>query len=393
MRPSLPTNPRSILVVRADNIGDHVLAAGMLPLLRERFPQARITLACPGPAAGLFRSCPCVDGVVTFHKRKLHRNPFHRLALAWTLRRLRADLALNTVFSRDSASDLLCRMSGAPVRVAHGGDGRNLKTHRRERSDRIYTHLVPSLPGPLPEQARHAAFLEFLGIRGELRPTVWISPEDRREAADLLAAHGLEGRPCLAFFPATAEPIRAYPHFARILAPFLERTGAPLVCLGAAQDREGTEAILQELSGTCVNLCGRTSLPVAAAILERCRLGFGSETGLAHLATAVGLPHVVLVGGGYFGRFMPTSPLTSVLCVPLACYGCAWNCPWEGPHCIRDLAPGPAALALGAVWEDPRGGPRVFPLPFRPRPGAPEPLDPGALPLGVEAQVAYLEYL
>ncbi len=388
---ALPRPPRRILLVRADGIGDHVLASGLLPLVRERFPGAVLTVACPDLVQDLFAACPWVDRVIPFNKRRLHRNPAYRLWLAARLRMVRADLALNTVHSRDSASDLLCRMSGAPVRVAHLGDGVNLKPQRKLRNDRGYTHLVEPGPGDATELDHHQRLLAFLGVAGEVRPTAWVSGADRERAARLLREHGLDGPPCLAFFPGTGDPIRFYGDYGTVLAGFRDRTEAGVVCLGGAGDRDWAEAVLGGLPGPKANLCGATSLPQAAAVLERCRLGFGAETGLAHLAGAVGTPHLVLLGGGFFGRFMPVSPLTSVVCLPLACYGCAWNCRFQRPHCVRDIPPGAVLEALLRTWAAPRDGSRLFHPARPPELAGPEPARLEGTPVSVRSTLVALE--
>ena len=377
---ALPRPPRRILLVRADGIGDHVLASGLLPLVRERFPGAVLTVACPDLVQDLFAACPWVDRVIPFNKRRLHRNPAYRLWLAARLRMVRADLALNTVHSRDSASDLLCRMSGAPVRVAHLGDGVNLKPQRKLRNDRGYTHLVEPGPGDATELDHHQRLLAFLGVAGEVRPTAWVSGADRERAARLLREHGLDGPPCLAFFPGTGDPIRFYGDYGTVLAGFRDRTEAGVVCLGGAGDRDWAEAVLGGLPGPKANLCGATSLPQAAAVLERCRLGFGAETGLAHLAGAVGTPHLVLLGGGFSGPLhagLPPSPAwsacrwpataargTAASSAPIACgtsrpERCWKPCcapgrrPGTAPGCSTRPPPGVGGARTGAGGRDP----------------------------------------
>lgn len=57
-------------------------------------------------------------------------------------------------------------------------------------------------------------------------------------------------------------------------------------------------------------MSGQTTLRQIAALLSRCRLAVGSDTGLAHMACALKVPNVILVGGGHFGRFLPYSALT-----------------------------------------------------------------------------------
>ena len=96
-----------------------------------------------------------------------------------------------------------------------------------------------------------------------------------------------------------------------------------------------------------------------AALLKLCRLAFGAETGTAHMACAMGTPNVVLLGGGHFGRFMPYSPLTTVVCLPLECYGCNWKCKHERVHCVRDIRPDVIAAAIRETIEKKSKIPRV----------------------------------
>ena len=358
---SLPLGkPRRILIVRADAIGDHVLAAGMLPHIRERFPQARIMLVCPDLVEDLFTACPSVDRVFAFNKRKLHKNPLYRLQVFARLKCFRADLVLNTVHSRDSASDLLARMGGGKIRIAHHGDMCNLKPERKALNDLHYTHLVNPGPKESNELDHHNRYLACLGIEAAVQPTVWIPEETEIWAEGFLRERGLEGSECLAFFPSAGQPIRSYEHYGEILTEFQKRHPAHILCLGSAHDRASAERLLAPLSSDQANLCGKTSLTQVAALLKRCRLAFGGETGIAHLATAVGTPQVVLIGGGHLGRFMPTSPLTTAVCMPISCYGCNWRCIHNQAHCIRDIPPNLALKALADTWRNPPREPWVY---------------------------------
>lgn len=58
----------------------------------------------------------------------------------------------------------------------------------------------------------------------------------------------------------------------------------------------------------CVDLCGRSSLLQAAAVLERCRVLVGNDSGLGHMASAVGTPTLTVFGPGQPGRYHPWGP-------------------------------------------------------------------------------------
>lgn len=368
--------PRDILLMRADAIGDHVLASGLLPLLKGAWPEARITVLCPELVADLFTACPFVAEVIPFNPRtvRLKRN---RLLLRWRLRH-RYDLALNTVFSRDTLVDFLARRVRADRFVAFQGDASNQSPERFQKTNRAYTELVEVPAGPLHALDQHAALARHLGLSGSGEPQAWFTEKDQSTAETL----PLEGE-FLAFFPGSGTAERRYAGYGGALKAFLEARPAQIVALGSAADFLLAEEAMEGLPATCLNLCGKTTLPQAAAILSRSRLAMGAESGLAHLAWAVGTPHAVVLGGGHFGRFMPKSPLTTSACLPMDCYGCNWDCRFNRPHCIQDLPPLVLSQAMIAAWDGPSEAPRIyFPLPS-PAPdghGAPLPPMPGNAP-------------
>ncbi len=134
-----------------------------------------------------------------------------------------------------------------------------------------------------------------------------------------------------------------------------------MIALGGAEDSAMNLSNLNDAGVRSVNLSGKTTLLQAAAILRRCRLAVGAETALAHIACAVSTPNVVLLGGGHFGRFMPYSALTTVACLPLACYGCDWKCKYDRVHCTWDMDPSVLSAAFSHALDNPGGAyPKVF---------------------------------
>jgi len=96
--------------------------------------------------------------------------------------------------------------------------------------------------------------------------------------------------------------------------------------------------------------------------LRRCRLYVGAESAGAHMACALGIPNVVLLGGGHFGRFMPYSPLTSAVVLPMDCFGCNWRCKYDTAHCIASVDPKVLDAAIANALNGPRQKPAIFAL-------------------------------
>jgi glycosyltransferase involved in cell wall biosynthesis/Tfp pilus assembly protein PilF/SAM-dependent methyltransferase len=67
-----------------------------------------------------------------------------------------------------------------------------------------------------------------------------------------------------------------------------------------------------------------------------------------------------LLGGGHFGRFMPYSPLTSSVALPLDCFDCNWRCKHKRAHCIKDVSPGLLTEAIRQTLDQGSPRPRVF---------------------------------
>jgi len=132
------------------------------------------------------------------------------------------------------------------------------------------------------------------------------------------------------------------------------------VVLGGKDAMVQADKICEKFHGNCVNLAGKTSICQMASVIRRCRLFLGSDSAGAHVACAVGVPNVVIQGGGHFSRFLPYSPLTSVVCVPLECYSCNWQCPYQKVHCISDILPDVIIEAIRQTLKQSSKTPRVF---------------------------------
>ncbi|HEY1381605.1 MAG TPA: glycosyltransferase family 9 protein [Gemmataceae bacterium] len=170
---------------------------------------------------------------------------------------------------------------------------------------------VPDPPRFLPwpehgtEVRRLLALAEFLGTppQGEhLEFPVWDQDRERLRAA---AGDLVPGRyACV--HPGASVPERRWPadRFAAV-AKWLADRGLTVVLTGTAAEAELTRAVAGRLDLPAVELAGRTDLGAAAALLEGARLLVCNDTGVSHLAAALGVPSVVLSTGDNPARWAP----------------------------------------------------------------------------------------
>ncbi|HEY1301532.1 MAG TPA: glycosyltransferase family 9 protein [Stellaceae bacterium] len=262
-----------ILFVTATRIGDAVLSTGLLSYLTGRWPEARLTVAAGPLAAPLFEAAPGLERLLVVDKRHWS---LHWLPLYAAVAGRRWDLAVDL---RGSA--LLWLLRAGERRVMGKGDSRE---HRVRQLARLF------------------------GLDPPPAPVLWTLPRHERAAAALVPAGG----PVLAIGPAAnwrGKEWRA-DRFAelarRLTAPQGLLPGAQVAILAAGHERAQAAPVLAAIpDARRIDLVGRVDLLTAAAVLRRCALFVGNDTGLMHIAAASGVPTLGLFGPSPAEQYAP----------------------------------------------------------------------------------------
>ncbi|MBN2272083.1 MAG: glycosyltransferase, partial [Sedimentisphaerales bacterium] len=295
---------KNILWVRTDSIGDAVLSASMLPHIREKYNDAKITVVCQEHIAELYEACPDIDEIVAFNKKQALEDEYYREEIIKRLRALKADLSVNSVYSREALTDWFALKCGAKRSVALEGNLCNIPRDTRDANNRLYTKLLASGGEHKTELERHEDFLKGLGIEATgLQPTIWTRPSDEEFAERIFRDNRLAPARTIALFAGAQYDCRVYERYGEALAEFCRANRLEIVALGTGGEEAINQRNLDAAGVRAVNLSGQTSILESAAVLKRCRLALGAETGLAHICCAVGTPNIILLGGGHFGRF------------------------------------------------------------------------------------------
>jgi radical SAM superfamily enzyme YgiQ (UPF0313 family)/ADP-heptose:LPS heptosyltransferase len=333
-------NVKRILWIRADSIGDNVMAASMLPHIKAKYSDAKISVLCQDHIVELYESSPFADSVIGFDRLKGYQDEAYRNFVVQKLRAVHADLVLNSLYSRDPLYDLFAINSGAHTSIAFNGNLCNISADIRDKNNAHYTVVISDNEENKPEIERHRDFLTAIGIDApSLQPIVWLTPDDEKYADTFYSRNQLGSKNTIALFASGQWVGKFYEHYVAALTKISKDNGMNVLALGTSAESDINQKIIEHLGVKAINLAGKTTLRQTAAILKRCRLGIGADTGSAHMAVAVGTPNVILLGGGHFGRFMPYSPLTSIVCLPLECYNCNWQCRYDRPYCIQGIVP------------------------------------------------------
>jgi ADP-heptose:LPS heptosyltransferase len=270
-----------ILFVTATRIGDAVLSTGLLSHLLERHPGARLTIAAGPAAAPLFEATPGLERIITVEKRPWS---LHWLALFARTFGRRWDLIVDL---RGSALAYLLRTGERRV-MAKG----NAWEHRVRQLGRLFELDPPPAP------------------------VLWTAQHHEKAAEKLLPSGG----PVLAIGPAANWRGKQWnaDRFAelarRLTAPDGPLPGARIAVLAAAHERPQAAPLLAAVSaGKAIDLVGSTDLLTAAAVLRRCAMFIGNDTGLMHIAAAAGTPTLGLFGPSPVEQYAPWGRCTEAV--------------------------------------------------------------------------------
>ncbi|MCG0994332.1 glycosyltransferase family 9 protein [Acetobacter indonesiensis] len=270
-----------ILFITATRLGDAVLSTGLLAHLIRHVPDARFTIVCGPVAAGLFKNMPGLERVIVMEKRK---HDLHWLDLWKNCIGQKWDLAIDLrgsaiTFFLNTRKRLIMRGGRRPgLRVAHLGQ------------------VLKLSPPPLP--------------------TVWLNDADQTMANQVLPVSG----PLIALGPTANWTGKIWPtdRYLALWAAVSKTLPAarPVIFYGPGQQEHMLAQPVLDVLPNAIDAGGRFSLTQVAAMLTRCCLYIGNDSGLMHLAAASGTPTLGLFGPSRASEYAPSGPYTAWVVAP-----------------------------------------------------------------------------
>ncbi len=345
----LSRDARRICLIKPSALGDIVQTLPLLPVLRERFPLAKISWVVNSQFAELLNGHPCLDRVIPFERRG---GAGAYLRLLATLRNEWFDL----VFDLQGLlrTGLMTWATRAPLRVGleTAREGANLACH----------FSLPDTSRHVPAHLRTWRVAEALGLGHHRRETIVpISEEDKLWANRKLS--GLSARRLVIHAGAQWETKRWPPgQFAFVAAKAVRFFGMSIILVGSQGERDLTQNLERQLrkfvpNVRLINLVGQTTLKQLAAVLRQADVVLSNDSGPMHLAAGLGVSVV--------GVFTCTSPLRSgppgdghvLLSTRLPCAaGYHKRCPLKGSAhmaCKQELEADRVWQALAKLMETP----------------------------------------
>ena len=326
----MANSAQRLLVIGPSWVGDMVMAQSLFMTLKARQPGATIGVVAPAWSQPILERMPEVDEVLPLAVGHGEFGLASRRELASRLRG-RFDRAI--VLPRSWKAALVPFMARIPERIGFVGEHRyGLLKERRKLDKQVLDQTVKrfvSLGLPLEEVASGDFALP--------KPRLQI---DRDNLVNLRLTHSLSSRTAIGMMPgAEYGPAKQWPiSYFHTLAKRLVNEGFEVRVLGGAKDHPAGEEITQGLAHAH-NLCGKTQLADAVDLLADCRQVVTNDSGLMHVAAAVGVRIHALYGSSSPAYTPPLTDNAVIHYLALSCSPCFQRTfPLGHTNCLNHLS-------------------------------------------------------
>ena len=291
----------SNILVRATNwVGDAVMCLPALAAIRERFPQARITILAKPWVAGLYERETFSDEVILYDSRR-------RRELVRDLRRRRFDCAILLQNALEAA--LIAFLARIPRRIGYNRDARGFLL-----TDSI---AVPR-PGEIPRHERFY-YLELLRRAGILdrlpeSDSIRLTPPPVKRGRVIGVSPGAAFGTAKRWLPE---------RFAEAALRIARERGASIALFGSTAERLLCEQIAGALGDhPHRNYAGQTTLAEFVELAAGCELFLTNDSGAMHIASALNVPTVAIFGATDDAGTGPLGPNSLIVRQNVDCSPC-----------------------------------------------------------------------
>ncbi|HEX7965341.1 MAG TPA: lipopolysaccharide heptosyltransferase II [Gammaproteobacteria bacterium] len=319
-----------ILVVGPAWVGDMVMAQSLFITLKARFPDAAIDVLAPTWSRPLLARMPEVASAVNL--------PLEHGELGWGVRRrlgvtLYGRYQRAVVLPRSWKSALVPAFANIPIRTGYRGELRyGLINDMRKLDKKVLTQTVQRYVAlGLPQGAPLPPAIP--------QPKLRVDKDNQRLLVDLNRLN--LDRPVVALLPGAeyGESKRWPPARYGELARRLKAAGRQVWIFGSAKEHE-LGAAIQAVAGEegVVNLCGATKLADALDLMALAECAVTNDSGLMHMAAAVGVRLVAIYGSSSPDYTPPLTGKASVVYLRLSCSPCfERTCPLGHLNCLMQV--------------------------------------------------------
>jgi ADP-heptose:LPS heptosyltransferase len=348
-RPALlPGDVKKILVIKLDHIGDCIMAFPAMRRLKRYFPESHITVLTSRTSRSIWGMEPAVEATIEFdffHARSsagelaLSDEDWHRLSERLTPERfdlaidLRKHLETRPVLQHTGARYLAGvdhRNKFPWLDIAVEWEGDPAYIHKRQHNVDDLINLVDAVAAACETD----------------RSLIASPPADPSSTLDQIL-EWIEGHRLVCLHPTAGNDMKQWPvaYFAAVADRLVENNNARIIVIGGPGEEIVGAELLRQMrhADAAVSLIGQIPLGDLPAVLTRCSLFLGNDSGPKHIAAGVGVPTVAVHSGSVdVHEWGPIGPQAMAVVRDVSCAPCYLAKPEDCRRalaCLRQLSP------------------------------------------------------
>ncbi len=306
IKPSKEIQPKSLLLIRLDAIGDYVLFRNFIEVLKksEKYKDYSITLLGNIAWKNLCEELDgeFIDNFIWLDRDRFNKDFLYRYQKLQKIVSSGYEVALNSVYSREfSYGDAIIKLINANEKIGSVADVSNIRKWQKNISDKYYDVLVPAKSELMFEFDRNKEFFEnLLSIKLDIKkPHIDLNPKK--------LPFELPEKYAILFIGASAS-FRKWniEGFAKIGEYLKNQFGYEIVLCGAPSDKDDALRFKECFDGSYIDLVGKTSLIELLHVIYNGNLMIANETSAPHFAVSLEMTNIfVISNGNHYGRFTP----------------------------------------------------------------------------------------
>lgn len=363
------SNSSNILIIRLDVIGDLVCSTATIREIRFNYPEANITLVINSKLIGLFEDCPYIDELLGYDCRTDGDGLYEKLeGVDEDAERVRKFIYQNNLQEKGFDLAIIPRalMTGSSCieelmmavfcncreRIGHIIDMHSSEFEEKQYILlKDYFTLLLLQKNECHETDYQLDMLEKSGLKvSSHRNELWVNEESLYEAKKLLDEYSINKESTLvALGVVGSKEVKNWDK--RFFCEFIKKVKNQFddkycfLILGGADAVDVAKYIVGE-TNNCVDFTGKTNIKISTALIKCCELYVGIDTGLMHIADALGKPSIALYhslpdrhGVTSYGpvRWGARTKHSIIIEPNKGIDGCSMYCRKEYAHCINTV--------------------------------------------------------
>ena len=311
---------RSILFLRHDRIGDMILSTAALKALKRAYPQAKITVLASERNHEILTHSPHVDEIPIYHGF---------LWFAKTIRPLSYDLVIDPFLTHELKQAFMTYLAGGKYRIGFEGWGRE-----------IFFNIKGPISHPPQRMVDHLLDLVKV-VSGEIAgcvPEVFLSKKELQGASVALAEKGIKPEELkIAIHPGAYYPSQRWStqRFGELARRIIEQFEGKVILLGSRDEKDLVKKA-KEIAGKKVQDFSGLRLRDLMALVSKCDLLICNNSGPLHIAAALKVPTVSLVGPTVTPLWFPIGENHVIINKELSCSPCN-RAVCRGHECMESI--------------------------------------------------------